>query len=72
MSEVSPEQFKINHLNQRIAAIVIDYEDKIANLVINNQVLRQERESLQQQIQELTAKEVDDAFDITTVTANSE
>ncbi len=46
MEPVSKDQFMINYLRQRIAQITIQYEDTIANHVLQTQILNQEIERL--------------------------
>jgi hypothetical protein len=46
MEPNSQDQFKINYLRQRIAQITIQYEDAIANHVLQTQILTQEVERL--------------------------
>lgn len=63
MEAVSADQYKINHLNKRIAATVVKYEGEIAEYAMATQVLLQERDeargvaqALQQQVDELNAR----------------
>lgn len=61
---MSPEQFKINHLLQRVAAITAEYEDKMANGTMQLQMLVQERDALKAKVDDLTSQLDSDRPDV--------
>lgn len=49
-NSMTPEEYKINHLKQRIAEITVEYEERLANGSIQLQMLVQERDDLAQRL----------------------
>jgi hypothetical protein len=42
----SPDQIRVNHLRKRLAEITVQYEDVVAGLVVQGNLLVRERETL--------------------------
>lgn len=53
MEGLSQDQFKVNHLHNRIATLVARYEEEISNGAIQLQLLAQDRDQTQQKAESL-------------------
>lgn len=49
METISHDQFKVDHLRQRIAALTLKHEDEVLEYAIQLQLVIQERDNLGQQ-----------------------
>jgi hypothetical protein len=58
-TQVSEDQFKIQHLRNRIAQITVEYEDRLADAATKFQIVAQEFQKLQEENAQLAAKIVE-------------
>lgn len=54
---VSPEQFKLQHLRNRIAQITVQHEDTLGDYAVERQMLVQRIQALEAELAELRANE---------------
>lgn len=53
MEEITHDQFKANHLRQRIAALTVKHEDEVLEYATQLQLMVQERDDLRQKAGQL-------------------
>lgn len=56
MEEISQDQYKVQHLKQRISELVADYEEKMATGAVQLQMYAQQNADLHTQVQQLQAE----------------
>lgn len=63
MEAISQDQFRVDHLRQRIAQITVEHEDRLASAAIEKQVLLQQLQEKTLRVKELEAQVAEHTID---------
>lgn len=55
-NEISQEQFKLDHLRKRVAAMTIRHEDEMTQAAVTIQILIQDRDAARAEVQSLAGQ----------------